>query len=137
METALVLVLDDSEPFDAVRREFDADTVARGVPFHVTLLYPFAPREELTDEVLAETRSFFAARRPLAFALTRIASWPEVVYAVPEPDAELRDCMQALHALFRFGRRTAVLHDTVRSAARARPARRVDVRRAPPAMSGA
>jgi 2'-5' RNA ligase len=100
VETALVIAFRDSEPFDEVRREFNAETVARDVPFHVTLLYPFAPREELTDDVLAEARSFFAARRPLAFALTRIACWPEVVYAVPEPDAELRDCMQALHALF-------------------------------------
>ena len=37
-------------------------------------------------------------------ALTQVAAWPRVVYAVPEPDAELRDCMQALFARFQeFG----------------------------------
>ena len=100
METALVLVLDAAQPFDAVRRDFAAATVALGIPFHVTLLYPFAPREELTDTVLADVRSFFASRPPLEFALTQVAAWPRVVYAVPEPDAELRDCMQALFARF-------------------------------------
>jgi 2'-5' RNA ligase len=100
METALVLVLDDAEPFDEVRRELNAETVSSGVPFHITLLYPFAPVEELTDDLLAETRHFFAERAPFSFELTRIATWPRVVYVVPEPDTELRACMVALHALF-------------------------------------
>jgi hypothetical protein len=100
LETALVLVLDDAEPFDAVRRDFAAATFACGIPFHVTLLYPFAPSEELTDAVMAETRDVFAAREPIEFSLTRIATWPDVVYAVPEPDAALRECMQALYQLF-------------------------------------
>jgi len=100
LETALVLVLDDAEPFDAVRRDFAAATVAHGIPFHVTLLYPFAPLDDLTDAVLAELRSFFAVRDPIDFSLTRIATWPDVVYAVPEPDAGLRECMQALFAQF-------------------------------------
>jgi 2'-5' RNA ligase len=100
LETALVLVLDDAGPFDEVRRDFASATVARGIPFHITLLYPFAPRDQLTDAVLAETGGLFAAREPIEFSLTRIATWASVVYAVPEPDAELRDCMQALWARF-------------------------------------
>ena len=93
-------MLEDAEPFDAVRREFAAETVARGIPFHVTLLYPFAPALELTEALLADVRSFFAARAPFDFQLMRIATWPRVVYAVPEPDLELRACMQALQSRF-------------------------------------
>jgi 2'-5' RNA ligase len=100
VETALLIALRDAEPFDAVRREFAVDTFACGIPFHLTLLYPFAPREELTAEVLAETRAFFAGREPFVFELTRVAAWPRVVYAVPEPDDELRACMRALWVLF-------------------------------------
>jgi 2'-5' RNA ligase len=100
LETAIVLVLEDAEPFDDVRREFAVSTVARGIPFHVTLLWPFVPRQELTEGVIADTRSFFAAQRPFEFELTRLATWPTVVYAVPEPDAALRECMAALHARF-------------------------------------
>lgn len=100
METALVIALRDAEPFDAVRREFAVDTFECGIPFHLTLLYPFAPREELTADVLDETRAFFAGRAPFVFELTRVAAWPRVVYAVPEPDDELRACMRALWGLF-------------------------------------
>jgi 2'-5' RNA ligase len=100
LSSALVILLDGSGGFDEARRVYAAETVALGIPFHVTLLYPFAPREELTGVLLEETRAFFAVRRPFEFALTRIAMWPRVVYAVPEPDDELRDLMRALFARF-------------------------------------
>jgi 2'-5' RNA ligase len=100
VETALVIVLEGAEPFDEVRREFAVEAVQLGIPFHITLLYPFAPREQLTDGLLADVRGFFAARTPFEFELTRVAAWPRVVYAVPEPETALRDCMQALFARF-------------------------------------
>ncbi|HKC21024.1 MAG TPA: 2'-5' RNA ligase family protein [Gaiellaceae bacterium] len=93
MQTALVLAIDDAGPFDAVRRELIPSEVAAGIPFHVTLLYPFG---ELADEA----RAFFAERRPFELALTRVAAWPDVVYLVPEPDAELRALMRDLFARF-------------------------------------
>jgi 2'-5' RNA ligase len=100
VETALAIVLDDAEPFDAVRRDFAVETFELGIPFHVTLLYPFAPREELSDQLVRDVGAFFAEWPPLEFALVRIAAWPDVVYAAPEPDAELRKLMGALFARF-------------------------------------
>ena len=100
LESALVLVLENARPFEDVRREFARGAVAQGIPFHVTLLYPFAPADEITDPLLEDTRAFFAEREPFDFALTRVAAWPRVVYAVPDPDRPLRECMQALHARF-------------------------------------
>jgi 2'-5' RNA ligase len=100
VETALVIVLEDAQPFDEVRREFAVETLGRGIPFHVTLLYPFAPREQLTNALLADVRAFFAERPPFEFALTHVAAWPRVVYAVPRPERALRECMQALFVRF-------------------------------------
>jgi len=113
MESALVVVIDNAEPFDAVLREFAVETFELGIPFHVTLLYPFAPREELSEELLADLRSFFAAWPPFEFDLARIAVWPDVVYAVPEPDAELRRCMQALFDRFPQWPPYGGIHDEV------------------------
>jgi 2'-5' RNA ligase len=113
VQTALVLVLDDAGPFDEVRREFARWSVARGIPFHITLLFPFAPQPELSEELLAKTRAFFAARRPFKFELVRVAMWPQDVYAVPEPDDQLLDCMYALHALFPEWPPYGGIHDTV------------------------
>ena len=88
-----MIVIDDGEPFDEVRRELMPAVVAAGIPFHVTLLGPFG---ELADEA----RAFFAGRAPFEFLLTRVAAWPEVVYLVPEPEDELQACMAALFARF-------------------------------------
>ena len=104
MESALVMVLDDAEPFDAVRRDFAVDTVTLGIPFHVTLLYPFAPQEQLSADLLAELRSSFAARSPFEFELTRVAAWPDV---------ELRALMHALFARFPQWPPYGGIHDEV------------------------
>jgi 2'-5' RNA ligase len=93
VETALVIAIEDCEPFDAVRRELMSADAAAGIPFHVTLLSPFG---ELEDEA----RAFFAERPPFEFELTRVAAWADVVYLVPEPDDELRALMAALFARF-------------------------------------
>ena len=45
--------------------------------------------------------SFFAERPPLDFSLVRLADFPGAgIYAVPEPDEELRATMRALWARF-------------------------------------
>jgi 2'-5' RNA ligase len=100
LETSLVLALHDAEPFDRVRRELHVGAVAKGVPFHITLLYPWIARDDLTDELLADVRTFFARRPPFVFELARIETFPRVVYAAPEPAAELIDCMNALYERF-------------------------------------
>lgn len=54
---------------------------ARGMPAHVTLLYPFAPEPDLdTVRVLA------ADFEPFDFALGAVREWPDgVVYLEPDP----------------------------------------------------
>ena len=111
--TALVLVLNDAAAFDAVRREFAPWDVERRIPFHITLLFPFAARDEVTDELLGDVSAFFAGRPAFAFALTRIAFWPRVVYAVPEPDGQLVECMRALYARFPQWSPYGGIHDEV------------------------
>jgi 2'-5' RNA ligase len=96
VETALVIVLEDAEPFDEVRRALMPGMVEAGIPFHVTLLSPFAPPGELD----AKARAFFGEHKPFDFALTGVATWPRVVYLVPEPEDELRALMSALFARF-------------------------------------
>jgi 2'-5' RNA ligase len=96
VDTALVIAIDNAEPFDEVRRELMPSVVATGIPFHVTLLVPFGSEAEL----VREARAFFAEQVPLEFELTRVATWPDVVYLVPEPDDELRALMKALFVRF-------------------------------------
>jgi 2'-5' RNA ligase len=102
LETFVTLVLADASPALAeAHDELYPMRVGEGIPLSLTLLYPFVPRDELRDEHLETLRGFFAARRPLEFDLVRLAEFPgAVIYAVPEPEDELRATMRALWALF-------------------------------------
>ena len=95
-----MLTLDDADPFDEVRREFAVGQFTRGIPFHITLLYPFAAREQLTNFLIAELHAFFATQAPFEFTLERIETFPAVVYLAPEPSRPLGDCTDAIYARF-------------------------------------
>jgi 2'-5' RNA ligase len=92
-------MLDDAAPAVAAARAELDPVGARRIGLHVTLLHPFVRRADVTGELLAKLRSFFAARTIPAFALARVDEFPDVVaYAAPEPDAELVELMRAIWA---------------------------------------
>ena len=92
LRAALVLVLPEPR-LEELRARFDARALAAGIPLHVTLLFPFGPREE-------GLRGFFARWGPLRFSLTRVEEWSDVVWLAPEPDEELRKRMLELYARY-------------------------------------
>lgn len=98
LRTALVLVLDDAQPaLEPVRAEFHAEAVARGIPFHVTVLFPFVAPDVMPA---SELEQLFGSFPPLDFSLTRLAEFPGFVYAVPEPDRDLLVLMRAVYERF-------------------------------------
>lgn len=102
LDTLITLVLEDADPELArAHWELYPERVPEQIPLSLTLLYPWIPADEVTQADLDRLRSFFAGRRPLQFDLTRVAEFPGVVvYAVPEPDDELRATMRALWAFY-------------------------------------
>lgn len=103
LETAITLILADQAPALAeAHDELYPERIPEGIPLSLTLLYPFAPAADLNESHLERVRSFFASRAPLAFDLTRVEQWEEsgAVYAVPEPDDDLRATMRGLWRLF-------------------------------------
>ena len=94
LQTALVIVLDDARPqLEPVRAEFFPEGIATGIPLHVTLLVPFAPPDRLDE---SELEAFFARYEPFTLTLTGLATFPRVVYAVPEPRERLLAMMRAV-----------------------------------------
>lgn len=58
---------------------------------HITLLGPFASREQVTEGVLAELGRFFSDVTPFVYRLTRVSRFPGgTVYLTPEPAAPFR-----------------------------------------------
>jgi hypothetical protein len=102
-ETGLTLFLAEQAPELArAHDELYPERISEQIPLSLTLLYPFAPRDEIDADQLDMLRDFFASRHSLSFDVNRVAQWEEggAVYGVPEPDQQLRATMRALWELF-------------------------------------
>ena len=99
LETALVVVL-DAPALDGVRRDADPWAVERGIPFHVTILYPFVPRAALGDSELERIRGVVSRHPRFDFVLARLETWPSVVWLAPEPAEPFRALTHAVHDAF-------------------------------------
>ena len=84
-ETALVIAVPEAEPLVSDWRAQHDWSAQRGVPAHITLLYPFAPTEKVDDELLSQLRKLFVAEAAISFELARVARFPEVAWLAPEP----------------------------------------------------
>ncbi|HEX3455071.1 MAG TPA: 2'-5' RNA ligase family protein [Gaiellaceae bacterium] len=99
LQSALTLFLTGQPELEAAHWELYPERVDENIPLSLTLLYPFAPPDE-AEQFFGMLSDFFAGRPPLSFDLVRIAESSGGIYAVPEPDDELRATMRALWALF-------------------------------------
>jgi 2'-5' RNA ligase len=92
LRAALVLLLHEPR-LEALRARFDPEGTAKGIPLHITLLFPFGPREEGVGELVARWR-------PIRFSLARVEEFPGVVWLAPEPDEELRERILEVYARY-------------------------------------
>jgi hypothetical protein len=64
--------------------QFDR-SAQRGMPAHITVLYPFLPPDSLSPERMSELRTLFLGQRRFRFSLGGVCGFPDVVYLAPEP----------------------------------------------------
>jgi 2'-5' RNA ligase len=95
--TALVVEVPEVEPLVHRWRLRHDPTAARGMPAHVTVLYPLAPYAEIRDAVARLCR----ARRPFDVTIDEVATFDrDVVWLRPTPGTELRAVIAAAIAAF-------------------------------------
>ena len=92
LRAALVLLLPEPR-LEALRARFDPEGTAKGIPLHITLLFPFGAGESGLEEV-------FSPWSPLRFALTRVETFPDAVWLAPEPADELRERILEVYARY-------------------------------------
>jgi hypothetical protein len=68
-------------------------SAARGVPAHVTVLFPFAAGADVDEVALAE---LFAERPSFAFTLERVETRGGMVWLLPEPSRPFEELTQAV-----------------------------------------
>jgi hypothetical protein len=84
-ESALIVLVPEAEERVRVLRERFDPSARLGVPAHITVLYPFMPPRLIDAAVLAALERLFTALPQFAFALPRVARFPDVAYLAPEP----------------------------------------------------
>ena len=93
--TALIIAVPEAEPVVGEWRE-RYDNARLGVPAHVTLLFPFVPREQLDDALLAELGELFASQAAFSFSLSRVERFPDVTWLAPDPPEPFRDLTELI-----------------------------------------
>jgi 2'-5' RNA ligase len=99
-ETAFVALVPEAEPLVAALRARHDPAAARGVPAHVTLLYPFRPPAQVHRGVLRRAAAALAQHRPFDFRLAAAGRFPGVAWLAPEPTAPFVALTQALARAF-------------------------------------
>jgi 2'-5' RNA ligase len=99
-ESALVIVVPEAEPLVSDWRVQYDWSAQRGVPAHITLLYPFAPTEKVDHELLGQLRGLFGAETAITFELPRVARFPEVAWLAPEPSEPFKALIELIARRF-------------------------------------
>ena len=99
-ETALIVEAPDAEALvGAVRAELDP-SAARGMPAHLTILYPFAPDEGLTAAVVAALAGIARGTKAFSYRLTTTGEFDAALWLRPSPDDPFRGLVETAWARF-------------------------------------
>jgi 2'-5' RNA ligase len=100
-EAAILVPIPEAEPVVGRYRAVLDQAAGRGVPAHVTVLYPFVPPEKITDAVISSASAAVASVGSFdcEFAGTK---WfgQDVLWLAPEPDEPFRALTRAVRAAF-------------------------------------
>ena len=118
MTSAVVVHVPEAEPVVGEWRRAHTYDAPRGMPAHVTILYPFVPRTELAE---AEPRlaELIAGHEAFEATFARTARFPDVLYLEPEPAERLLRLTEAVaaawpeHPPYEGAHETVIPHLTV------------------------
>jgi len=99
-QSAVVILVDEAEPVVGAYRLTYDPVAARGVPAHVTLLFPF--RDLVDEEADGLLAAIAAATAPFEMTFAETARFDDegVLYLAPEPAAAVRALIDQLAAAF-------------------------------------
>jgi 2'-5' RNA ligase len=99
--TALIVVADAAErAVDPWRRRFDPEAVARRIPAHVTIVFPFVPSVEVDEDLLERLRALYAPVAPFDYELAFVRRFPAVAWLAPEPATPFISLIERTYAAF-------------------------------------
>lgn len=99
--SALVVVAREAEPVVGEwRRRYLRESVERGIPPHLTVLFPFVPASEIDDAILATLERLYAPVRPFAYELASVEAFPDAAWLAPVPAEPFFDLVERARRAF-------------------------------------
>jgi 2'-5' RNA ligase len=99
--SALVVVASEAEPVvSGWRRRFHSHSVERGIPPHITILFPFVPCAALGVGVLEALRRLYGPLRPFGFDLASVETFPTTAWLAPAPAAPFVDLVEITRTVY-------------------------------------
>jgi 2'-5' RNA ligase len=98
-ETAIVVLVPELEPLVASWRRSLTQDGERGMPPHVTLLYPFVDEADV-DAARPKVARVLASFAPFEASFAATARFPDTLYLAPEPPAPFVAMTEALAGAF-------------------------------------
>lgn len=99
-EAALIVAVPDAEPIIGALRLRHDPSAALGVPAHITINYPFHPHFGRPADARGRLEALAAGFPAFDFRLSRVDSFPDVIYLVPEPKRAFLALIKAVAAAF-------------------------------------
>jgi 2'-5' RNA ligase len=100
-KSALIIPVPEVERLVRTWREQLDPACSRGIPAHITVLFPFAHPADLDDEVIQSLDAYFSRINNFDFGFTSLAWFDDrVVYLQPNPDTVFRNMTRELMTRF-------------------------------------
>lgn len=99
-ETGLLVEVPEAEHLVASWRARYDPVTTRGVPAHVTALWPFVPPGDIESAAIDGLRTVLRTVEPFEFELDHISEFPGVVWLHPDPDGPFRSLTRAIWKAF-------------------------------------
>ena len=95
-DTAVLVRVPEAEPVVREWRLQHTYDAPRGIPAHVTLLFPWVPLDELDDGAEARLAELLGQTEPFDATFARTARFPGVLYVEPEPSERFSALTKAI-----------------------------------------
>jgi 2'-5' RNA ligase len=99
-ESALVLLVPESEYLVSPFRERYDPSASDGMPAHITINYPFTPLWPNWYEVILALEELFDQFSQFSFMLAEVHRFPDVLYLGPVPEQPFQDMIAAVKKRF-------------------------------------
>lgn len=99
-EAALVVLVPEADAIVGPFRERFDRSALEGMLAHITINYPFEPKQPDRELLIKELSDLFSGFPAARFKLTELRQFPDTLYLAVEPERPFRDLIEAVASRF-------------------------------------